>query len=459
MSLQPGDVLGGRYRIVRYIAQGGMGAVFEARHVTTEMRVAAKVLFPRSLEAPGARERFELEARIAARTESPHIVKVLDAGVDDKSELAYLVMELLSGEDLHAVVVRRGPLDAKTTLGLLRQVAVGLEAAHGYVGASGKPQPIVHRDLKPENLFVSQPDGPSPFVRILDFGIAKLLGTSHVSTDLKGTPLYMAPEQVRGGAVSARTDIWALGLIAFYALTGKVYWRNAHSESATLLSLLDEIQASTRPPASLRARELGLRGDLPAAFDDFLARCLDPDPARRFATAKEAIDALDGALTGVAPLTASAERTEAGGSPTERSLAPVQSAPPPSRRRSRIVTVAAAIVVFGVVAFALTRRGSLPEPAGVDVSKQGEATPSPAPTAPAPVPAAAPLEVPRTPTAAHSALSAAPEKTVPAQAPAPPSATPRSTAAKRKPSPPRAADPPIRAAEPPPAARDGFDLR
>ena len=145
----------GRYRIVRHLADGGMGAVFEAEHVGTEARVALKLLWPHVVQVAAARKRFELEAKVAARVNSEHIVKVLDAGVDPESRSPYLVMELLTGSTLAARVSREGPLPPSTAVTLMRQVARGLDAAHGYTSPEGAPQPIVHRDLKPENVFLT----------------------------------------------------------------------------------------------------------------------------------------------------------------------------------------------------------------------------------------------------------------------------------------------------------------
>jgi serine/threonine-protein kinase len=433
------------------------------------MRVALKILFPGSLDSPGARERFELEARIAARTSSPHIVKVFDAGIDRDADYAYLAMELLTGMDVRALVAARGPLDGATTLALLRQVAEGLDSAHGYVGESGKREPIVHRDLKPANIFVSDPNGPAPFIRILDFGIAKILATSHVSTDLRGTPLYMSPEQIVGRAVSPQTDVWALGLIAFYMLTGKAYWRTAHMETANLIMLLDEIKGSERPPASLRVKELALEGPVPLEFDGFLEKCLDADPSRRFASAGEALRALESALVDGVSLRTTAkgvafdatEKKEArsgGVSATERSLAPVQSAPAPSAKSSRVaLQVGAAVVALGIAAFVVARLSRAPEPE-LGSTPSG-ANPSPPPReAPVEARPPTPVVVPETavtlsePSASSAVPPASARVTAKAASPIRKGKTPAGTASP-------AAPPKNPSAPPQPAQKDAFDLR
>ncbi len=296
--LIPGQLFAERYRVERFIAEGGMGAVFAGVHEATEMPVAIKVLRPSVLSMPGSNRQFELEAKVAARVRSEHIVKVLDAGTDAESGLPYLVMELLEGKSLEHMVAECGPLPADLVVRYLEQVANGLDGAHGYTDADGSLRPIVHRDLKPENLFVVNPDSSSPVVKILDFGIAKVLSdTAGVSQDLRGTPLYMACEQACGQVVTPQTDVWAFGLIAFYLLTGKNYWKSPSLPGGTLASLISEITTLPTTPASHRARELGSEVPLPPAFDEWLERCINRQPQSRFASAGEAVRELALALS------------------------------------------------------------------------------------------------------------------------------------------------------------------
>src|SRR5688572_15388248 len=218
-----------------------MGAIFEAEHVATERRVALKLLFPHIMSVASARKKFELEAKISARVNSPNIVEVLDAGFDEASKSPFLVMELLEGHTLAHYVRDRGALGIDQALPLLQQVAAGLDAAHGYKESNGTAKPIVHRDLKPENLFMAREHGVWT-VKILDFGIAKVLGeTGNISQEVRGTPLYMAFEQVTAGALSPQTDVWALGLIAYFMFTASHYWRSANEPSANVQSLFAEI--------------------------------------------------------------------------------------------------------------------------------------------------------------------------------------------------------------------------
>lgn len=270
-----------------------MGAIFEAEHLATERRVALKLLFPHIMSVASARQKFELEAKVSARVNSPYIVEVLDAGFDEASKSPYLVMELLEGQTLAARVREHGPLAPDEALRLLEQVAAGLDAAHGYKEAGGAPKPIVHRDLKPENLFLARQHDGSVLAKILDYGIAKVLGdTTHISQEVRGTPLFMAFEQITAGVLSPQTDVWALGLIAYYVLTGARYWRSADRQGASVQSLFAEILTLPLEAPSLRLRESNRDVVLPPAFDAWLLRCIDREPSQRFPSAGAAIEAL-----------------------------------------------------------------------------------------------------------------------------------------------------------------------
>jgi len=289
--LEPGQIFASRYRVNRQIAEGGMGAIFEAVHTATERKVALKLLFPHIMSIASARQKFELEAKISARVNSPYIVEVLDAGFDEPTKSPFLVMELLNGQTVASYVEQRGALSADEALPMLEQMADALDAAHGYK-ESGAAKPIVHRDLKPENLFMAREHG-TVMVKILDFGIAKVLGeTSNLSQEVRGTPLYMAVEQITAGVLSPQTDVWALGLIAYYMLTGKSYWRSANNEAANMQSLFAEILTLPIDAPSLRVREVAPSVALPPGFDAWLLKCIDRAPTRRFASAGAAIEEL-----------------------------------------------------------------------------------------------------------------------------------------------------------------------
>jgi eukaryotic-like serine/threonine-protein kinase len=290
----PGTVVGERYRIVSLLARGGFGVVYVADQLATERRVALKLLSSH-LDDVSA-DRLLAEARIASRVSSEHIVQVFDAGVDPDSSLVFVAMELLSGTDLAELVHNEGPRSPSETVEYLRQVAVGLDRVHGVVGSDGRPAPIIHRDLKPANLFLTEREDGSAWIKILDFGAAKvLLDDSHVSGNLRGTPQYMAYEQASGEAITPKTDIWAFGLIAFFLLTGRSYWLGASSESGQA-QIFGEVLSLPLVPPSQRVRELGVAVALDAGFDAWFLRCVNRDPAQRYTTAGDAARELARAL-------------------------------------------------------------------------------------------------------------------------------------------------------------------
>jgi serine/threonine-protein kinase len=304
ISLDEGALFAGRYRIVRRLAAGGMGAVYEAVHVETERRRALKVMHPHLFQSAEMRERFKQEARIAAHVESEHIVDVSDAGVDEATQMPFLVMELLRGEELSKRLKRLKRLPPGEVITYLQQTALALDRTHA--------SSIVHRDLKPDNLFLTQREDGSPRIKILDFGIAKLVreGTSG-STQSMGTPLYMAPEQYRAGSkLTAAADIYALGMMAYTLLVGEPYWKRDLRGAGDVIAFALVAIQGPQEPASQRAASRG--ATLPAAFDAWFSRATAVDPARRFARASEAVQALaEALLPGVAPAGPAREAIEA----------------------------------------------------------------------------------------------------------------------------------------------------
>lgn len=285
--LESGTLFAGRYRVERIIGRGGMGFVYAVEHIGIRQQLALKVLNPALAEDEGIRQGFELEASVFGRIRSRHVVRPLDVGFDDKTRCHFLTMELLEGKTLEGLVRTEGPLAPARALRVLRQVAAGLDAAHGYRDGAGVPTPIVHRDLKPANIFVVHPDA-EPLVKVLDFGLAKVLTESaDLSREVKGTCAYMSSEQANQEPSYPQTDIWALGLVAYYVLTDAAYWRSTRTKE-----ILAEILARPLPKASVRLSEQGLKSSLPEAFDDWLGRCLHRDPDERFRSAGVAIGEL-----------------------------------------------------------------------------------------------------------------------------------------------------------------------
>ena len=276
--LAPGSVFAREYRIVDLLAEGGMGAVYRAEQLSTRKPRALKLVSTRLATDPKGRQRFVREATVGASIDSEHVVEVIGAGIDDETGRPWLAMELLDGADLGAVVQHQGPLSSGQLREVVGQLCHGLAAAH----RAG----VVHRDLKPANVFVARSRRAGvPFtLKILDFGIAKVVqesGSGGTDTDTVGSPLWMAPEQLDAQRPSPATDVWALGLLAFWALTGKHYWLAAHSDSSTVQALFVEQLFKPIDPPSRRAHDLGAALHVPPGFDAWFQRCLAREPARR----------------------------------------------------------------------------------------------------------------------------------------------------------------------------------
>jgi TPR repeat protein/serine/threonine protein kinase len=309
VTISPGHVFARDYRVIRPLSEGGMGAVYVVEQLSTGNQRALKLMHPQLVQDVRLRQRFEQEAHVGARVESDHAVQVLAAGVDDDTGFPFLVMELLKGEDLAAALARRGTFSPYETREIFAQLCHALAAAHA-VG-------VVHRDLKPDNIFLaaSHREGASFTVKVLDFGIAKVMAEAQTrQTAAMGTPLWMAPEQTTPSAtIGPQTDVWALGLIAFRMLTGRVYWLSGNSEDASTATLMREILIEPVVPASERATQLGVGALLPPGFDGWFSCCVERDPAGRFSEAGAARNALAGLLSAASPAShpaAGVDRTE-----------------------------------------------------------------------------------------------------------------------------------------------------
>lgn len=267
IRLTAGKVVAGtRYRIVRWLGEGGMGVVYEAEHVDIERRVALKILRFDLSQQPKMVEVFRDEARAASRLGSKHLVEIYDFGELADGRL-FFAMELLDGRDL--VPEEGAAMEPARAIAILRQVCKGLHKAH----QAG----VVHRDVKPENLIAVRSEGRDDAVKVVDFGISAMLaaGRQEQGTGgVAGTPHYMAPEQILGQAFDGRLDIYALGCTAFELLTGKTPFQGETLEALLHAQL-------TAPPPSFR----DVRSDLqvPAALEAVVMRCLEKDPSRRYA--------------------------------------------------------------------------------------------------------------------------------------------------------------------------------
>jgi eukaryotic-like serine/threonine-protein kinase len=268
-----GKAVDGRYRIEAQLGSGGMGRVYRARHLALDRLVALKLLRKHHRERWVSRKRFEREARSLAQLSHPHIVAVTDCGMD--GDVPFLVMELLPGESLEARL-RAGPIPPAAACALMQQLLSGLAFVHG--------QGLVHRDIKPANIFLARSESGGDQVKLLDFGLAKLVVPS---TDVNitragetsGTPAYMAPEQITGEESDCRTDVYAAGLVLFEMIAGR------RPFSGTEYELLRQQVCEPLPALSALRPEA-------RALDAVLERATHKERSRRFADASAMAAAL-----------------------------------------------------------------------------------------------------------------------------------------------------------------------
>ena len=269
-SLPPaGTVMGGRYRLTRLIAAGGMGAVFEAEDEEAGLQVALKLLHPELTSERDVRRRFRRESSVLLALDHPSIVRLLDVGASD-DELLFSVMELLDGETLYERLEASGAMSARALLPIVDGMAEGLAAAHEHG--------VIHGDLKPANVFLLRDaaEAASP-VKLLDFGLSKVLGLERLTRtgELIGTPAYMAPELLTGkGEPDARIDTYALGVILYQCLSGRVPF-----EGKVPGKLMMDIVMGDHPPLAELAP--ALPPDVPLVVSQAMSR----QPTRRFGSA------------------------------------------------------------------------------------------------------------------------------------------------------------------------------
>ena len=345
-----GTVLDGRYELVGHLASGGMGAVFQARHVHLRKDVAVKVLRPELSASGDLVERFRREAEIASALDHENLVHVTDFGRSDQG-LLFLVMDLLVGESLFDRLRRERTLPPPVAVPILWQICAGLEAAHAHG--------VVHRDLKPENVFLTRTASGREVVKLLDFGIAKFARSGDTATQagiVVGTPEYLSPEQAMGLAVDARADLYTVGLLAFRMLSGRQPFR-ADDARGLLVQ-----QASVPVPRVHDVNpELAEWPSLSAA----VARACEKDPAARPASASELGALFAGAIgpafvapPGATPtfslpaITAAPRATEAFGSAATGTAPAGVEAPAPAARPRRWLRLALGLALLAALAVA-----------------------------------------------------------------------------------------------------------
>jgi len=380
VSLVPGAIIARSYRLIRPIAEGGMGRVWIADQIALERRVAVKVLTEEIIQTAQGLELFHREARATARVDHPHVVRVLDFDVMEDG-VPFLVLELLEGETLEERVLRSGPLDPEEALELMRQTCDAL----GYAHECG----ILHRDIKAANLFLQQrPRGMD--VKLLDFGIA-LRKNAGRPVAIAGTPKYMSPEQLSGASLDERCDLFSLAIAIHYARTGLFPFPGDTAAEVAFA------HGGGAPPITK------LRAGLPPALDAWFARALAMDPDDRFRSASEMVETFEEAVSA-------------------RDVALAVSTPPPAKTSfgwAKAGAVAAVIAVVLFARFAHTARrpihaAATPSPI---VTQSATPAPPPPPLAPAvtvtatamvvapppPAPDPEPLPSPPAPARAHRA--------------------------------------------------------
>ena len=274
-----GKIVDNRYRVLEVIGRGGMGVVYRVEHLRMGKIAAMKVLHRDLMQDPDVQRRFETEAAAVSRLHHPHTVQVFDYG--DANGNLYLIMELVRGLDLGRVITRDGPMPWARAAPLFVQICGALQEAH-ELG-------IVHRDLKPENVLITRTTGGRAYAKVLDFGLAKLeqrqasLETTDKAT-IVGTPYFMAPEQIRGEDVDARTDIYSLGALMFEVLTGSHLY-----ESGTAVGVLTKHLTAEPDAPSMRAPRMGI----PPAVDHLTRKALARDPSMRWTSAAELAEAIE----------------------------------------------------------------------------------------------------------------------------------------------------------------------
>jgi serine/threonine protein kinase len=381
------SVINGKYRVAGVVATGGMGRIYRAEQAPLGRLVAIKVLrsdvAPRETAADGSTggvsARFFREASVLAKVQHPNVVTVYDYGKiedppgDGDGDRFFMAMEFLDGETLQQRLDRRGRLPVLETIEFVRQMALGLRAAHA--------REVIHRDLKPSNLMIVKVGDGEEVLKLVDFGVTKVLNDvdgqdATASGVVVGSPPFMAPEQLIGGAVDQRTDIYSLGITAYTMLIGSSPFVG-RSPAKTLWAHLNE------PVPPLGAA----RPDVPAWLDDVIQRCAAKDPAARFKTIDALLDTLRARTPSTRPEPAletlpPPSRVPWVAAPDEsgRSLRPTSDEIViPPRRRSRAVVMIGALAVLGVAIGFGIGSGSSPQPAAAAPS-----TPSAQSTAVAP---------------------------------------------------------------------------
>ena len=307
-----GQIIDRRFRITELIGEGGMGRVYMAEHIELDRRVAIKILHPVYSRMPDLVKRFKREARAASRIGNPHIVEVTDSS-NTADGAVYFVMEYLNGLDLGSLIESQGAIDVRRVLRIGVQICHALAAAHA--------ESIIHRDLKPENIFLTEKEGESDFVKVLDFGVARSIEFEQLRKKrltspgmAMGTPEYMSPEQAAGRIADERSDIYSVGAILYEAMTGTTPYAGDN-----FMEVLTKKATIELPPVH------ELRPDIPPEVSDLIARTMARSPGQRPGSMEALAYELEKCLSGRGHAVASAIGLNANRAVTDPSLADTRS--------------------------------------------------------------------------------------------------------------------------------------
>ncbi len=350
---QIGNIIAGRFKIEEMIGQGGMGKVYRARHLALDRTVCLKMLKPALLEDPTLVGRFEREAKAASRLNHPNGISVLDFGRNDLDGSLYIVMEYVQGKDLRLVLRDEWPLAEQRLCNIMAQVLAALAEAHAHN--------VIHRDLKPENIMIEQRRDQADFVKVLDFGIAKILDSDVPGLTRNdvvcGTPQYMAPEQATGSALDQRCDLYAVGVILYQMASGHLPFDGQNSMEV----LTKHVNEMPVPP-----RQRQPDAPISEAMEALILRALEKDPAQRPQTAEEfrlLLQAVPAQAAATIPV-------------AEPVAVPVAAAPPAPRSRRRPGLLAGGVAALvALVAVALLRSPPAPARAPVVTAASPVASP------------------------------------------------------------------------------------
>jgi serine/threonine protein kinase len=274
-----GRTLGGRYKIIDVIGEGGMGVVYSAKQISVDREVAIKMMHARAAQDPQWSERFQSEAKACSLLTHPNTIRLYDFGKTTLGNF-YMVMELLTGQTLTTVVQEQAPMAPGRVLRILMQCCASLSEAH----KAG----IIHRDIKPDNIFVQKLEGADDFIKLIDFSIAKRLDVAMTAAGIvMGTPQFMSPEQGRGQDIDHRSDLYSLGIVAYFMLCGRLPF---HDEDP--LEVLRMHQTMEVPP---------MNSDVPNSVAKLVTSCLEKNAARRPASALALLEACKIWLTEIDP--------------------------------------------------------------------------------------------------------------------------------------------------------------